>query len=104
MITVVVNFPIPEGMSLNDFKSRMMGSVPRYQAMPGLLRKNYMYDGKRHVGGGAYTFETKALAESCFSAEFVKAVTAAYGKPEISYFETPILVDNESKVVKEPTP
>ena len=43
MITVVVNFPIPEGMSLNDFKSRMMGSVARYQAMPGLLRKNYMY-------------------------------------------------------------
>ena len=101
MITVVVNFPLPEGMSLEEFKSRMMNSVPRYQAIPGLVRKNYLYDGKRHIGGGAYTFETLAQAEQCFSAEFVKVVCAAYGKPEVSYFETPILVDNEHKVVKQ---
>lgn len=101
MITVVVNFPLPEGMALDEFKTRMMKSVPRYQAIAGLVRKNYLYDGKRHVGGGAYTFESRAQAEACFSEEFVKAVTAAYGKPEITYFETPILVDNETRVVKE---
>jgi hypothetical protein len=101
MITVVVNFPVPEGMSLDEFKSRMLKTVPRYQAIPGLVRKNYLYDGQRHVGGGAYTFESRAQAEACFSEEFVKAVSAAYGKPEISYFETPIVVDNEQKVVKD---
>lgn len=101
MITVVVNFPLPEGMSLEEYKSRMMKSVPRYQAVPGLVRKNYLYDEERRVGGGAYTFETRAQAEQCFSEEFVKAVSAAYGKPEVSYFETPIFIDNEHKVVKE---
>jgi hypothetical protein len=101
MITVVVNFPLPEGMSLDEFKSRMIKSVPRYQTIPGLVRKNYLYDGKHHVGGGAYTFDTRAQAEECFSEEFVKAVSAAYGKPEIRYFETPILVDNEHGVVKD---
>lgn len=101
MITVVVNFPLPQDMSLNEFKSRMSKSVPRYQSVPGLVRKNYLYDGKRHVGGGAYTFESREEAEGCFSEEFIKGVTAAYGKPEISYFETPIFIDNEHKVVQE---
>jgi len=101
MITVVVNLPLPEGMSLEEYKSRMMKSVPRYQSVPGLVRKNYLYDEKRHLGGGAYTFETRAQAEQCFPEEFVKAVSAAYGKPEVSYFETPIFIDNERKVVKE---
>lgn len=101
MITVVVNFPVPEGMTLDEFKARMMKSVPRYQAISGLLRKNYLYDGKRHVGGGAYTFASRAQAEACFSEEFVKTVTGAFGRPEIAYFETPILVDNEARVVRE---
>lgn len=101
MITVVVNFPLPEAMTLVEFKSQMSKGVARYQAMPGLVRKSYLYDGKRHVEGGAYTFETRAQAEECFSEGFVKGVSAAYGKPEISYFETPILVDNEHRVVKD---
>jgi hypothetical protein len=99
MVTVIVNFPLPQGMSLEDFKSQMEKSVPRYQAMPGLLRKSYICDAERRIGGGAYTFESRAQAEACFSEGFVKGVTAAYGKPDIRYFDTLLQVDNENKVV-----
>lgn len=99
MVTVIVNFPLPNGMSLEEFNSRMTQSVPRYQAMPGLIRKSYIVDAKSRVGGGAYTFESREQAEACFSEAFVKAVTAAYGKPEIRYFDTLIQIDNERKVV-----
>ena len=98
MVTVIVNFPIPDGMSLQEFKSQMERSVPRYQAMPGLIRKSYLCDGERRIGGGAYTFESREKAEACFSEGFIKGVTAAYGKPDIRYFDTMIQVDNESKV------
>ncbi len=101
MITVIASFPLPEGLSLGDFKGRMMPTVPKYREVDGLLRKNYLYDGERGVGGGVYTFETRAQAETCFNDEWITRVTTHYGKPEISYFETPIAIDNAHKEVNE---
>lgn len=99
MVTVIVNFPLPDGMSLEEFNSRMKRSVPQFQSMPGLVRKSYIVDAKTRVGGGAYTFASRQEAEAYFSDAFVKAVTAAYGKPDIRYFDTLIQIDNEHKVV-----
>lgn len=99
MVTVIVNFPLPEGLSLEEFKSRMMQSVPRYEAMPGLIRKSYIVDGHRRVGGGAYTFESREAAQACFSQAFVEAVTAAYGKPDIRFFDTLIQVEGGARTV-----
>ena len=100
MITVVVNFPLPDEMTLEQFKERMLETVPTYQAVPGLVRKNYLFDDDCRVGGGAYTFGTRKEAETCFSAEFVERVTNRFGAPVINYFDTPIVVDNEHGVVK----
>lgn len=52
MVNVVVNFPLPEGTSLDDFKGAAGPMIPRYQGVPGLLRKNFLYDGQGSVGGG----------------------------------------------------
>ena len=99
MVTVIVNFPLPDGMSLEELTSRMKQSSPRFQSMPGLIRKSYIVDAKTRTGGGAYTFASRQEAEACFSEALVKAVTAAYGKPDIRYFDTLFQVDNEHKVV-----
>ena len=64
-----------------------MGSVPRYQAMPNFCARTTCTTENVTSAEALTRFETKAQAESCFSAEFFKAVTAAYGKLEISYFE-----------------
>ena len=96
MIIVVVNFPLPENMSATEYHAKMRETVPRYAAMPGLRRKNYLYDGARQVGGGVYTFDSRANAQACFSEDFVTRVTAAYGRPDIRYFETSILIDNDA--------
>lgn len=95
-----MNFPLSDETTLEQFKELMLKTVPTYQAIPGLLRKNYLYDWQRSVGGGAYTFSSRAEAEACFSSEFVERVTKNFGAPEISFFETPILNDNEHDVVK----
>ena len=88
-------------MSAAEYKSRMLQTVPRYRETPGLLRKNYLYDGERRLGGGVYVFDSQEHAQACFSEEFIKRVSAAYGKPEIHFFETPILIDNQAKTVSE---
>lgn len=99
MVTVIVNFPIPAGLSLEDFNAQMLKSVPKYQAMPGLVRKSYIIDSKNRVAGGAYSFESREHAEACFTEDFIKGVTATYGKPDIRYFNTLIELDNQRKVV-----
>jgi len=101
MIIVVVNFPLPETMSATEYRARIKETVPRFAAMPGLRRKNYLSDGARRLGGGVYTFDSRANAQACFSEDFVKRVTAAYGPPDIRYFETPILIDADAGDVPE---
>ncbi|HZM36599.1 MAG TPA: YdhR family protein [Burkholderiales bacterium] len=99
MVTVIVNFPIPTGLSLEDFNAQMIKSVPKYQAMPGLVRKSYIVDAKNRVAGGAYSFASREHADACFSEDFIKGVTDTYGKPDIRFFDTLIEVDNQRQVV-----
>lgn len=101
MIIALVNFPLPASMSFAEYQAKMLATVPRYQGIPGLLRKSYIFDGTRNLGGAVYTFQSREDAEACFSEDFVQRITAAYGKPDIRYFESPILIDNEKKVVME---
>ena len=99
MIVAVVNFPLPEGISLAEYTESMKTNISRYQGLDGLLRKNYLFDPDRHLGGAVYVWQSRRQAEACYSPEFVERITAAYGPPQIQYFETPILVDNEANRV-----
>jgi len=54
MIVAIVTFNLPEPTSLEQITKVFRGTAPKYQGMPGLLRKNYWMseDGKR--AGGIY--------------------------------------------------
>ena len=54
MIIAIVQFPMPAGLAPEVVRERFAESVPRFQGLPGLLRKNYLYDPKAGIGGGAY--------------------------------------------------
>ena len=53
MITAIVRFQLPKGMTLEDAKSVYAKSAPNYQGAPGLIRKYYLF-GQDQVGGGVY--------------------------------------------------
>lgn len=93
MITAVVQFPLPKGMSVKDAKALFEGSAPRYKGLPGLVRKYYLFgDG---VGGGCYLWESREAAEKVYDAEWRARLKERYGaEPQIAYFETPVIVDN----------
>jgi hypothetical protein len=97
MITAIVRIQLPKGMTLEDAKTIYEKSVPNYQSAPGLVRKYYLF-GQDHVGGGVYLWQSREAAEKMYSPTWKKGITERFGAaPEISYFETPVIVDNAQK-------
>jgi hypothetical protein len=97
MITAIVRFPLPKGMTLDDAKAVYEKSVPNYQGVPGLVRKYYLF-GQDQIGGGVYLWQSKEAAEKMYSAAWKKMITERYcTAPEISYYDTPVIVDNAQK-------
>ena len=96
MITVIVNFKIAEDVDENAIKQKFLETSPMYRDVSGLIRKNYLIDIERHPAGGVYTFDNLENAKMQFDQERINWLTNRYSSPSITYFETPIVVDNES--------
>jgi hypothetical protein len=95
MITAIVRFKLPATLDAADAAKLFQGSVPKYQGLAGLVRKYYLFDAESRTGGGCYLWESREAAERVYNAEWRKMITERYGAPpEISYFETPVIVDN----------
>jgi len=69
-------------------------TAPRFQSIPGLIRKYYLFDEEAKKGGGCYLFESRAAAEKTFNREWRNRISELYGEPEVQYFDTSVIVDN----------
>ena len=97
MITAVVRFPLPKGTSLEDAKAMFEKSVPTYKAAPGLVRKYYLF-GEDRTGGGVYLWDTREAADRQYSQAWRNMIEQRFGTaPEITYYETPVIVENGLK-------
>jgi hypothetical protein len=97
MITAVVRFKLPQGTSLEAAKALFEKSAPNYKGVPGLVRKYYLF-GEDRTGGGVYLWESREAAERMYSDAWRKMIAERYGAaPEITYYETPVIVDNASR-------
>jgi hypothetical protein len=95
MITAIVRFKLPATIDAAKAVELFQGSAPKYQGLKGLVRKYYLYDAESRTVGGCYLWESREAAERVYNAEWRKMVTERYGSaPEISFFETPLIVDN----------
>ena len=95
MITVIVRFSAPEGATLDTVAEAFQSTAPRYQGLPGLIRKYYLFDAEAGTGGGVYLWESRQQAEAFYNAEWRNRLAEKYGSPpEISFFDTPVIVDN----------
>ena len=56
MIVTIVTFNLPQPATLAEITKTFQGTAPKYQGIPGLLRKNYFMseDGRR--AGGIYVW------------------------------------------------
>ncbi len=97
MITAIVNFHLPEGIDATKAAELFKGSAPKYRGMKGLVRKYYLFDGEKRIGGGVYLWKTKEDAEAVYTPQWRAYIAERYGAPpDIRYFETAVVVDNET--------
>ena len=75
MMTAIVRFPLPAGTSLEEAKTLFEGSAPKYQDLPGLVRKYYLYD-DGPTGGGV---SPAAAPPARPAAQFRRAARAGPG-------------------------
>jgi hypothetical protein len=95
MITAIIRFKLPANIDAARAAELFQGSAPKYQGLKGLVRKYYLFDAESRTGGGCYLWESREDAERVYSAEWRNMIAERYGAaPEISFFETPVIVDN----------
>ena len=95
MITAIVQFPLPSGMTLEQARDAYEGSAPKYRGLGGLVRKYYLFGAESRTGGGCYLWEGREAAEAFYDEAWMQYMTERYGtKPEITFFDTPVVVDN----------
>ena len=95
MITAIVRFELPATIDAAKAAELFQGSAPKYQGLAGLIRKYYLFDAESRTGGGCYLWESREAADRVYNAEWRAMIAERYGAPpEISFFETPVVVDN----------
>ena len=103
MITAIVQFKYAEGTSRDVAMKNLKASVPKFVGAPGLIRKHYLYS-EEGVGGGAYLWESREAAEAVYTPEWRRQLAERYGaEPTVSYFETPVVIDNTTGEVIDET-
>ncbi len=102
MITEIVLFKLPEGMTLEQYTARAKESAPAWGANPDLIRKNYIFDAERGYGGGAYTWRSIADAQKWHGEAFKRRIMEAFGtEPTFTYYATPVIVDNKAREIRD---
>jgi len=102
MITEIVTFSLPEGLSREELVAGFEATAGIWKENPDLIRKNYLVDMENRTGGGVYLWNSRADAQKWHGDEFRTRVKAKYGsEPRSQFFDTPVVVDNVSdEIVK----
>ena len=99
MITVVVKFKISDTLTSKILKEKFIETSTMYQKVDGLLRKNYIADIENKYAGGVYTFVSMKSAKNWFDEDRIEWITQRFSKPEVVYYESPVIVDNEKNLI-----
>ena len=95
MITAIVQFQLPSPITLAEATRRFESSAPKYQNLPGLIRKYYIRSEDWRIAGGVYLWQSRQAAERVYDGEWRARVEKLYGaKPTITWFDSPVVVDN----------
>lgn len=97
MITVIVEFRLPQPISSQQAKETFLSTAPKYRGLPGLIRKYYFLVPDGTTAGGVYLWQSREDADRLYTDEWRAFVVGKYGsEPVLKYLETPVVVDNVS--------
>src|SRR5438034_11475192 len=102
MITALVQFQLSSPVSLAEATQRFEATAPKYQKLPGLIRKYYIRSEDGRVVGGGYLWQTRQAAERVYSAEWRERIVQLYGtKPRINWLYRPAVGGERTVVMRE---
>jgi len=100
MITVIVEFKLQKSMSVDEARVIFLSTAPKYQAMPGLIRKYYFLSEDGCKAGGIYLWQSRPHAERVYNEDWKTFVRGKYGSdPSLTYLECPVVVDNTTQQI-----
>ncbi|QCB48448.1 YdhR family protein [Hydrogenophaga sp. PAMC20947] len=100
MITAFVEFKLPKPITVAEARETFLSTAPKYQGMPGLIRKYYYLSEDGAKAGGIYLWESRAQAEQVYTPEWRAFVRGKYGsEPSVTYLECPVVVDNTTNEI-----
>src|SRR5215467_7584958 len=89
MIKAVVAFKLPPGLTREQWQEQIKQVSARFQNVPGLIRKQFLYNDKG-ICGGVYLWENREAAEACYykspRGENVRKASGG-NDPDIAWFE-----------------
>ena len=95
MITALIQFKLPQPVSREKAREIFSGTAPKYRETPGLIRKYYILSQDGGTAGGVYLWNSEKDAERLYTDEWKQFIFEKYGAlPSVTYFETPVIVDN----------
>ena len=91
-VAVVVAIATPPGITDERLRAEFDKAVPRYQQIPGLIRKYFTIAPGRF--GGIYYWSSKAAAQAWFNDAWTARAKATYGAtPEVTYYDVPLAIE-----------
>lgn len=95
MITVYVKYKLPAGTDRAAAHRQSVAAAPKFQALAGLKTKYFLYQEDEGCGGGFYIWNSRAEAEAFHNEAWLDSMEARMGaRPEMTFFETAVVVDN----------
>lgn len=100
MIIAITAFALPKPITHGEARAIFLDTAPTYQDVPGLLQKHYLLSDDGATAGGVYMWTSRAHAEAMYSDAWRAFVRGKYGsEPAVTYFDSPVMVDNVAKKV-----
>jgi len=95
MITALVQFRLPQPVTREKAQQLFLGTAPKYREASGLVRKYYLLSEDGGTAGGVYLWNSKKDAAALYTKEWENVIRERYGAlPTVTYFESPVVVDN----------
>jgi len=102
MITAIATFQLLQPMTLDEARQTFLSTAPKYQGVPGLIRKYYLLSQDGLTVGGVYLWNSREEADAMYTENWRAFVREKYGTdPSVTYMDSPVVVDNLSQEIIE---
>ncbi len=103
MITEIVSFDTPAGITREQMLEDAAGTIDRWSDYPGLVRKMFVWDAERGRGMGIYLWEALKHAEQGHDAAWLDRAEAHWGnRPVIERYDCFMILENPGGQVQRP--